>query len=64
MIATNVNPSLWKQKTEQISCLLNSKEKELHMKIMPVQIKAKGLFRLWVICTGICSNTVQWVMPQ
>ena len=62
-IGCKVCESLSASTEEQISCLLNSKEKELHVKIMPCT-KAKGFFRLWVICTGICSNTVQWVMPQ
>ena len=50
---------------EQISCLLNSKEKELHVKIMPVQRQKGcsdcGLFALAfaaTLCSGSCPSNM------
>ena len=52
---------------EQISCLLNSKEKKLHVKIMPVQRQKGssdcGLFALAfaaTLCSGSCPNNMAY----
>ena len=50
---------------EQISCLLNSKEEELHVKIMPVQRQKGcsdcGIFALAfaaTLCSGSCPSNM------
>ena len=56
---------------EQISCLLNSKEKELHVKIMPVQRQKGcsdcGLFALAfaaTLCSGSCPSNMVYKQPS